>query len=66
MHTFQMDESQTGKFIMEVTVIFVGCILLRYLHILYKPTTQNYTCNPQTQLTTSLLFQNLTTCLCVF
>jgi hypothetical protein len=30
--------------------------------MLYKHTTQNYTCDPQTQLTTSLLFQNLTTC----
>jgi hypothetical protein len=43
--------------------IFVGCILLRYLHILYKHTTQNYTyVIRKTQLITSLLFQNLTTC----
>jgi hypothetical protein len=43
--------------------IFVGCILLHYLHTLYKYTTQKpYICDPQTQLTTSLLFQNLTTC----
>jgi hypothetical protein len=41
--------------------IFVGCILLRYLHILYKHTPQKlYICDPQ--LTTYLLFQNLTTC----
>jgi hypothetical protein len=45
------------------TFVFVGCILLRYLHILYKYTTQKlHICDPQTQLTTSLLFQNLTTC----
>jgi uncharacterized protein with PQ loop repeat len=31
--------------------IFVGCILLRCLHMLYKYTTQKlYICDPQTQL----------------
>jgi hypothetical protein len=35
---------------------------LFYIQILYKHTTQKlYICDPQTQLTTSLLFQNLTT-----
>jgi hypothetical protein len=43
--------------------ILVGCILLRYLYILYKHTTQNYTyVIRKRNLTTSLLFQNLTTC----
>jgi hypothetical protein len=56
-------QSQETKKIFSLNFIFVGFILLRYLHMLYKHTTQKpYICDPQTQLTTSLLFRNLTTC----
>jgi hypothetical protein len=61
------DNIKLGAPVLECNIesyfIFVGCILLRYLHMLYKHTTQKpYICDPQTQLTISLLFQNFTTC----
>jgi hypothetical protein len=61
--------SETSRFLrpfapmIHTDFILVGCILLSYLYMLYKHTTQElYICDPQMQLNFFLLFQNFTTC----